>query len=100
VSADYRLNLGGMYEQFTTTYAKLFSRAPSERADLAASGVYLLLRYVLPDAAGEDFTTDGIRSGILASDVGAPAGFMGESLRFETGSGQSCRRRPRPATPG
>jgi ABC-type branched-subunit amino acid transport system substrate-binding protein len=89
VSDDYRRSLGPIYAQYTAAYATAFSRNPSERADLAASGVYLLLNSVLPAIADEEFTAATIREAILASNVAVAHGLMGEGLRFTPTTGNN-----------
>jgi hypothetical protein len=88
-SSQYRLaSIGAVYEQYTASYQEQFGRAPSENADLAASGMYLLLRYILPTVAG-DFTPESVRSAILSAEVDAPAGLMGEGLSIQADSGEN-----------
>jgi ABC-type branched-subunit amino acid transport system substrate-binding protein len=88
-SADYRASLGGDYERFAKQYQEKFDVGPSPRADLAASGVYLLLRYALADA--ESFTPDGIRSAVLSAHIDQAAGFWGEGLDMEETTGLNRR---------
>lgn len=81
VSEAYRLETAGaVYEQYKTIYQAEFGDEPGERADLAASGAYLLMRGVLPQV--ERWSAEGIRAAILAADLPAPAGLMGEGLEF------------------
>jgi ABC-type branched-subunit amino acid transport system substrate-binding protein len=84
-SPAYRASLGGDYERYAGQYQNTFNSSPSPRADLAASGVYLLLRYALAEA--DAFTPDGIRTAILSAHIDHSAGFWGEGLDMEAATG-------------
>lgn len=76
---------GAIYATYRRTHLAQFNEASSQRADLAASGVYLLLRYVLPQVDGP-YTAETIRAAIIEAEVATGAGFLGEGLAMlETG---------------
>lgn len=82
VNEQYRLDTtGAVYSQYLDSYQQLFNvNQPGERADLAASGVYLLLTQVLNERTN---SADSIRDAILASDVLLSTGFMGEGMSID-----------------
>lgn len=89
-SADYYTNqIGAVYEQYRAAYQAQFQREPSEQADQAASGMYLLLRGALPQA--KTFTADEVRQAVLAADVPASMGLLGEGLAFPFAEGTNTR---------
>ncbi len=77
VNEHYRTEtLGELYELYRANYEEQTGREPGERADLAASGMLILLRGVLPAVEG-DYTSENIQQAAqAASDV---RGLMGES---------------------
>jgi ABC-type branched-subunit amino acid transport system substrate-binding protein len=87
--AYYSGDMNVIYQRYWRTYWQQFSQTPDERADQAASGMYLLLRYILPSA--QSYTPEGVREAIIRADVPAPAGFLGEGLAFPFGEGINSR---------
>lgn len=84
ISTTYRQEIAGeFYANYRRIYMRTHSVEPTERADLAASGVYLLLKHVLPVVEG-DFTAENIRTALLSLDL-REVGLMGEGLIFEDG---------------
>jgi len=73
--------VGEIYTQYQRLFLAEYRRAPSELADLAASGVYLLLRYVISETAG-DYTPANIRDVLRSLDNHQPIGLMGEGIAF------------------
>jgi hypothetical protein len=88
VNTDYRLSFDPIYEKYLGWYGEYFASAPDEKADLAASGVYLLLRHVLPQITG-DWTTENIRAAMTSTEVLPPAGLMGEGLFIPENMGEN-----------
>lgn len=85
VSVTYRQDTAGdIYTTYRQIYMTTHSAEPTERADLAASGVYLLLKHMLPSVNGE-FTAENIRAAVLGLNLTDPAGLMGEGLVFSDG---------------
>jgi hypothetical protein len=85
VSDGFRQSAAGpIYDRYRQIYQDEFGLR-GERADLAASGVYLLLTHILPRDTDQALTTENIRSAILGSDASLLSGLMGEGLDFETG---------------
>jgi len=83
VSQPYRdEQIGEIYDLYRAAYQKNYGTAPSATADLSASGVYLLLRYVLQNIEGE-ITAESIRDATLALDLNDSVGLMGEGLSFD-----------------
>lgn len=77
-----------IYAAYRREHLRLFNERTSTRADLSASGVYLLLRYVLPQVEGP-YTAENIRTAIIEADVATETGFLGEGLSMlETGANQ------------
>lgn len=87
--AYYSGDMNVVYQRYWTAYWKQFGQTPGERADQAASGVYLLLRYILPDV--QVYTSEGIQQTIIRTNVSAPAGLLGEGLAFPFGEGINSR---------
>jgi ABC-type branched-subunit amino acid transport system substrate-binding protein len=82
VNLDYRHEAtGDLYRRYRETYTRLFSESPTERADLSASGVYMLLTFVLPTIT-DGFDPQSVRNAIIETQVKQPAGLMGEGLAF------------------
>lgn len=82
VSESYReTTLGELYTRYVEIYRESFGERPSERADLSASGLYMLLRYVLPEVQGA-FTPGNVRDAILNVNIDERVGLMGEGLAF------------------
>jgi hypothetical protein len=74
--------------EIDTLYRELYEQSYDEdaplEANLSASGVYLLLRYVLPNIEGE-LTAENVRAAIQSLDIHDSIGLMGEGLAFEGG---------------
>lgn len=85
----YRNQIGALYDIYRAAYGARFQQSPGEQVDQAASGLYLLLRGVLPQT--ETFTSEGIQQAIVAADIPAPAGLLGEGLAFPFGAGTNTR---------
>lgn len=76
VSQAYREVLAGtLYTAYLEAYQRAYGVAPTERADLAAAGMHLLLTAILPAAA--DDSAESIRAALLASQAGDIPGLMG-----------------------
>ena len=75
-----------LLQLYQEAYQQEFGEAPTERADLSASGVYLLLRYVLPAVTG-DYTPENIRVAIRATAIADPVGLLGEGLLIDPNTG-------------
>ncbi len=87
IRSDYRRNqIGPLYQQYERTYLNTHGRESSPSADLSASGLYMLLHYVLPEVEG-GLTADTIRETLLAADVPGGSGLMGEGLQFAMDQG-------------
>lgn len=83
VSASYRMErIGEIDRLYRAAYRSAYGSAPSATADLSASGVYLLLKHVLPNVTGE-INAESIREAAQALDLGDSTGLMGESLAFD-----------------
>jgi ABC-type branched-subunit amino acid transport system substrate-binding protein len=81
-SEDYRpAALGAVYAAYRTAYDGQFQRWPSERADLAASGMYMLLREILPVVRG-DYTPATIQQAAVHT-TGAGTALMGEGWTLD-----------------
>jgi branched-chain amino acid transport system substrate-binding protein len=80
-----------IFNEFATVYQTEFGHFPTERAHLSASGVYMLLRYVLPQLDSLP-SVDAIRDAIYSVTEDRGAGLMGEGLRFnpDTGNNQNA----------
>lgn len=77
VSEESRLeNTGIVYEQ----YRELYEEQPSVQADLAASGVYLLLHDLLP----EDNNVEAFQNSIMSATP-ETTGLMGEGWLYDAG---------------
>ncbi len=84
VDPAYRVQAGGaVYERYRELSAGLFG-AVSHRADLAASGLHMLLTYVLA-ADDAPSTSEEMRDALLASEVPLYSGLMGEGLLLQDG---------------
>ncbi|GAB4508430.1 MAG: hypothetical protein OHK0046_00780 [Anaerolineae bacterium] len=83
VSMDYQEALDGdRVRLFREHYVRANSSLPSQSASSAAAGVYMLLRYVLPELNG-DLTPENIRETIMSVDVPPLSGLMGEGLAID-----------------
>jgi branched-chain amino acid transport system substrate-binding protein len=83
VSEDYRnAQIGEIYDRYRATYRAAYGDEPEAAAHLGASGVYMLLRYVLPRIEG-DITAESIRAAAQALDFDNSVGLMGEGLAFD-----------------
>lgn len=80
--------LGGIYAQYRSAYLAENSREPGELADLAASGAYMLLHYVLPATNG-DYSASTIRNVLRSTNNSAPLGMMGEGMAFKDSDGSN-----------
>jgi ABC-type branched-subunit amino acid transport system substrate-binding protein len=91
VDEEYRLATGGaIYERYQALYEEAYGER-GERADLAASGTYMLLMHILPRDSETPLTADDIREAILDSDIPQYSGLMGEGvLDFETGANSAA----------
>jgi branched-chain amino acid transport system substrate-binding protein len=80
-----------IFEEFASYYQTKFGLYPTERAHLTASGVYMLLRYVLPQLDSNP-SVDAIRDAIYSADADIGEGLMGEGLRInpDTGNNQDA----------
>ena len=82
VNTDYRMGMiGAVYEQYLEHYQDQFHTLPDTRADLAASGVFTLLRWILPEA-GDEITAESVREAAFATEVASLNGMMGEGWRL------------------
>jgi hypothetical protein len=90
VSASYRLEqIGKIDRLYRAAYRSAYGSAPSATADLSASGIYLLLKYVLPNITGK-INAESIREAARALDLRDPVGLMGEGIIFDAfGANQS-----------
>ncbi len=79
--------LGEVYNAYRAAYLRLYGEQPDTQADLSASGVFTLLRGVLPEMRGE-LTAQSLynRLGRFTTDV---RGMFGESADFDDGMGVS-----------
>ncbi|MDX1991830.1 MAG: ABC transporter substrate-binding protein [bacterium] len=90
LDGDYRAEaLGDLYNEYRRTYMGMFSEEPMEQADLAAAGVYLLLRLILPEVEGQ-FTAESIRTAIVETQLPEATGLMGEGFVFDAVSGTNA----------
>ncbi|HEX2622058.1 MAG TPA: ABC transporter substrate-binding protein [Phototrophicaceae bacterium] len=90
VNEDYRKAvMGDLYTQYRQTYLQQFNTAPTETADLAASGFYLLLKQVLPSivSKGQPLTPSAIQTALLSQDTALITGMMSESLVIDSATG-------------
>jgi hypothetical protein len=79
VDRRFRHNRGGeVYTRYEAIYEAEFDEAPNEQADLAASGVYLLLEHLL-----EGDIPETIREDIFNKEVDLSSGLMGEGWTLE-----------------
>jgi hypothetical protein len=84
-SEDYRDTvIGDVDTLYRDLYEETYDEDAPLEANLSASGVYLLLRYVLPNVEGE-FTAENVRAAIQALDIHESVGLMGEGLAFDGG---------------
>jgi hypothetical protein len=84
-SEDYRdAVIGEIDSLYRDLYEQTYEEDPSLEANLSASGVYLLLRYVLPNVEGE-LTAENVRAAIQGLDIHESIGLMGEGLAFDGG---------------
>lgn len=84
VNDDYRRDTSGdLYQRYSRVYLNVYGTQPEPAADLSASGVHLLLHYVLPNVEGET-TSQNIREAILSQPLRELPyiGLMGEGLTF------------------
>lgn len=77
-----------MFHQFATDYQEEFGEYPSERAHLTASGMYMLLTYVLPQL-DDDPSVESIRDAIYNATATIGDGLMGEGLSLSADSGSN-----------
>lgn len=73
--------IGQIYSAYRASYVTLFGSYPNAQADLSASGVYLLLRNVLPQVTDE-ISAPAVRDVISHNPLGNTTGLFGESLSF------------------
>lgn len=89
VSQEYRSRaLGELYTHYRRAYVGANIEEPTPEADLAASGVYLLLRYIFPAAestggAGTMRSAARLRFAIERVEVPPMTGLMGEGYLFD-----------------
>jgi ABC-type branched-subunit amino acid transport system substrate-binding protein len=89
VNAQFReTRLGEIYEQYRRAYLADNSQEPGELADLAASGVYMLLHDVLPATNG-DYSASVIRNVLRSLNNSDSLGMMGEGITFKDGNGSN-----------
>jgi branched-chain amino acid transport system substrate-binding protein len=81
--------IGDVYRAYREAYLAENNREPSELADLAASGVYMLLRHVLPQTGGDYAATD-IREAIHSLNVQQAMGLIGEGISFGATGGRNA----------
>jgi hypothetical protein len=81
ISGAYRDGLGEIARLYRRQYMRSFGSEPTETADLAASGVYLLLRHVLPNVENQ-YTSEAIRAAALSVNI-LEVGLMGEGLAMQ-----------------
>lgn len=77
-----------IFDEFATYYQTEFGKFPTERAHLTASGVYMLLSYVLPQL-DDNPSTDAIRDAIYNATADMGDGLMGEGLSVSAESGSN-----------
>jgi hypothetical protein len=83
VNDEYRLvTFPAFYDLYRSAYEEQFQRTPSERADLAASGMLILLRGILPYVDG-NFTPNTILAA-TNTITGVGNGLMSESWNLDT----------------
>ncbi len=83
VSDEYRdMAFPTFYEFYVSSYEAQFGRRPGQRADLAASGMLILLREILPYVRG-DIVPASIPAATL-NITGAGNGLMSESWSLDT----------------
>jgi hypothetical protein len=73
--------LGPLFREYQTIYLNEEGVAPSPTADLSASGLYLLLRKVLPAINGE-ITAASVRNALILLKLPPDSGMLGEGLQF------------------
>lgn len=71
----------GLYSLYYELYREMIGETPTARADMAASGTYILLRHILPQV--DDYSVDSIRSVIETVNLSEPTGFMGEGFAID-----------------
>ena len=82
VSPSFRNDItNDLYRAYRQSYVRTHNEDPSQRADLAASGVYMLVEHVLPGIDGEA-TPESIRQAIMELNLTQASGMMGEGLAF------------------
>jgi branched-chain amino acid transport system substrate-binding protein len=81
--------IGDVYRAYRQTYLAENNREPSELADLAASGVYMLLRYVLPQTGG-NYAAQDIREAIHSLNEQQAMGLIGEGISFSDAGGRNA----------
>jgi hypothetical protein len=81
VSDAYRDSLGDIPRLYRRQYVRAYGSDPTPAADLAASGVYLLLHYVLPAVDGA-YTPEAVRTAALSLTAGE-IGLIGEGLALQ-----------------
>lgn len=87
VSEAYReAVIGEIYRLYRRNYMRANSTIPTPRADLSASGVYLLLAHLFPEVRG-DYSAENIRQAIIETDIGTNLGLMGEGLSIDPQTG-------------
>lgn len=79
-----------IFHEFARYYQTEFGRYPGERAHLSASGVYMLMRYVLPLLESEA-TAEAIRQAIYQATADIGDGMMGEGLQIDAENGSNTR---------
>lgn len=77
-----------IFDEFATYYQTEFGKFPTERSHLTASGVYMLLSYVLPQF-DDNPSADAIRDAIYSASADMGDGLMGEGLSVSAESGSN-----------
>lgn len=77
----------GLYSLYYEMYRETNDDTPTARAELAASGSYVLLRNILPQV--DDFSAGGIRSVIETVNISEAVGFMGEGFAADVETGRN-----------
>ncbi len=75
-----------IFDTFATNYESEYDVSPDERAHLTASGVYMLMNYVLPQI-DDTVSTETIREAISQAFADIGDGLMGEGLEINSDSG-------------
>lgn len=79
ISQAYReMTAGPVYAAYLDAYENLFGHAPGEKADLAASGMYVLLREILPQVADDDYTPAAVQQAAASATSAVDSALMGE----------------------